>query len=440
MSFTKLGLLTPLLTNLNTLGFAQPTDVQAKVIPSVLAGRDLLATAQTGSGKTAAFMLPLLHLLLTSGARVQANQVRCLVLAPTRELAEQIFQATQSFAQNLPIRSAVAYGGVSINPQMQKLRKGVDILIATPGRLLDLHQQNAVKFAGLAYLVLDEADRMLDLGFAQEINQLLRVIPRRKQTLLFSATISQRVEQLIKVLLNNPARFSVNPVNQAVNSVTQKIYTTDKKDKVALFLHLREQQNWQQAMVFVKTKKSAEQIAQLLQKHGLSADSIHGDKPQASRLKALEMFKQGKVNYLIATDVAARGLDIAQMPVVVNMDLPMVAQDYIHRIGRTGRAGESGVAVSLVSADEVELLLAIEQLQGRSFARLEEPGFVAEHRVPATDLRLGVKKKPKKAKVKTAIDDPSSRIHLGDALADSAPKIKNVRSRPNFLSGANKKR
>lgn len=439
MSFNHLGVFAPLLANLQSLDFVTPTAVQEKVIPSVLAGRDVLATAQTGSGKTAAFMLPLLQLLMTSGAKVQSNQVRCLVLVPTRELAEQIFQASQEFSANLPVRLGVAYGGVSINPQMMRLRKGLDVLIATPGRLLDLVQQNAVNFHFLAHLVFDEADRMLDLGFAKEINQLLRVFPRKKQTLLFSATISNRVSELVSVLLQNPLKVAVNPINQAVNTVTQKVYTTDKKQKVDLFFYLLEQQAWHQAMIFVKTKKSADQMTQLLREKGLAVDCIHGDKPQSARLKALDNFKQGHINYLVATDVAARGLDITQMPVVVNMDLPIVAQDYIHRIGRTGRAGETGLAVSLVSADEVELLLAIEQLQGRNFSRLEEPGFIAEHRVPMTDLRVGVKKKPKKPKVKTAIDDPSSRIHLGDAF-NQAPKVKTVRSKPSFLSGSNKKK
>lgn len=398
MTFASFGLIDPLLRALDTLGYQSPTPVQAQAIPAVLAGRDLMAAAQTGTGKTAGFALPLLQRLTMEGPQVASNSVRALVLVPTRELAEQVFESFRQYGAHLPLRMAVAYGGVSINPQMMKLRKGVDVLVATPGRLLDLHRQNAVRFAQLQTLVLDEADRMLDLGFSRELNAVFAALPKRRQTLLFSATFSDAIRTLAGGLLDNPVSIEVSPRNTAAQSVRQWLVPVDKKRKTTLFLHLLKKNRWGQVLVFAKTRKGVDELVETLLAQGISADSIHGDKPQPGRLRALERFKAAEVQVLVATDVAARGLDIDALPQVVNFDLPIVAEDYIHRIGRTGRAGATGAAVSLICADEVQLLAAIETLIRQTLPRMEEPGFAPEHRVPMTDARGQVLKKPKKPK------------------------------------------
>lgn len=400
-TFASLGLLDPLLKALEGLGHGTPTPIQAQAIPPALKGRDLLAAAQTGTGKTAGFALPLLQRLTLEGPQVAANSVRALVLVPTRELAEQVHASVRDYGQHLPLRTAVAYGGVSINPQMMKLRKGVDILVATPGRLLDLYRQNAVKFAQLQALVLDEADRMLDLGFARELDELFAALPRKRQTLLFSATFSDAIRTLARELLRDPLSIEVSPRNTAAKSVRQWLVPVDKKRKAELFCHLLQANRWRQALVFAKTRKSVEELVGLLQRQGIAADSIHGDKPQPARLRALQRFKAGEVDLLVATDVAARGLDIEEMPLVVNFDLPIVAEDYVHRIGRTGRAGASGQAVSLVCADEVELLAAIETLIGQTLQRREEPDFEPEHVQPEVaqpEPREAPQKQPRRDK------------------------------------------
>jgi ATP-dependent RNA helicase RhlE len=397
-TFASLGLIDALLSALDTLGYKTPTPVQTQAIPAVLAGRDLMAAAQTGTGKTAGFALPLLQRLTMEGPQVASNSVRVLVLVPTRELAEQVHDSFREYGRNLPLRTHVAYGGVSINPQMMKLRKGLDVLVATPGRLLDLYRQNAVKFTQLQTLVLDEADRMLDLGFSRELDAVFAALPKQRQTLLFSATFSDAIRAMAGTLLNNPLSIEVSPRNTTVKSVRQWVVTVDKKCKPELFLHLLKKKRWGQVLVFVKTRKGVDQLVETLLAQRITADAIHGDKPQPARLRALERFKAGEVQILVATDVAARGLDIDDLPQVVNFDLPIVAEDYIHRIGRTGRAGASGEAISLVCADEVQLLAAIETLTGQVLPRVEEPGFVPDHRVPATDARGQVLKKPKKPK------------------------------------------
>jgi ATP-dependent RNA helicase RhlE len=398
MTFASLGLIDALLSALDTLEYKIPTPVQTQAIPAVLAGRDLMAAAQTGTGKTAGFALPLLQRLTMEGPQVASNSVRVLVLVPTRELAEQVHQSFRDYGRHLPLRTHVAYGGVSINPQMMKLRKGLDVLVATPGRLLDLYRQNAVKFIQLQTLVLDEADRMLDLGFSRELDAIFAALPRQRQTLLFSATFSDPIRAMADTLLRDPVRVEASPRNTAARSVRQWVIPVDKKRKPELFVHLLKQKRWRQVLVFVKTRKGVDQLVDDLRARGIGADSIHGDKPQPARLRALERFKAGEVQILAATDVAARGLDIDDLPQVVNFDLPIVAEDYIHRIGRTGRAGASGEAVSLVAADEVPQLAAIETLTGKVLPRMEEPGFEPEHRVPATDARGQVLKKPKKPK------------------------------------------
>jgi superfamily II DNA/RNA helicase len=398
MSFASLGLIDQIVRTLASLDYSQPTAVQAEAIPAVLAGRDVMAAAQTGTGKTAGFALPLLQRLVTDGAPVASNSVRVLVLVPTRELAEQVHESFRSYGAGLPLRTMVAYGGVSINPQMMRLRKGVDVMVATPGRLLDLQRQNAVRLDGVQALVLDEADRMLDLGFSRDIDKLLAMLPKRRQTLLFSATFSDAIRALAAKLLVDPVDIATAPANTTVKAIRQWIVPTDKKRKPELFLHLLKRHGWSQVLAFVKTRKGVDQLVELLDAQGILADSIHGDKPQPARLRALERFKAGEVRILVATDVAARGLDIDELPVVVNVDLPIVAEDYVHRTGRTGRAGASGEAVSIVCADEVQQLAAIEALTGQTLERKEEPGFVAEHRVPQTNAGGQVVKKPKKPK------------------------------------------
>src|SRR5690554_482743 len=430
MSFAHLGLMPALLANLQQLGYQQPTAVQQQAIAPVLAGKDVLAAAQTGTGKTAAFTLPILQLLLTQGEKVTSNCVRTLVLVPTRELAEQVHESIRHYLGELPLRTAVAYGGVSINPQMMQLRRGVDVLVATPGRLLDLYQQNAVRFHQMQILVLDEADRMLDLGFAKELNALFSLMPQKRQTLLFSATFSGPIRTLAGGLLHEPVRIDVTPKHSAAESVKQYLIVVDKKDKTDLFLHLLREREWGQVLVFVRTRKGAEVLQKKLNAAQVSADAIHGDKTQPARLRALEDFKAGHVQVLVATDVAARGLDIEQLPQVVNFDLPTVAQDYVHRIGRTGRAGLTGEAVSLVSADELDELIAIEELLGLNLPRFDEPGFYAEHRLPETRLGVGRVKKPKKPKKKKTATGVGQ-IHLGeDFFAENKPKVVPVRSVP----------
>jgi ATP-dependent RNA helicase RhlE len=398
MSFASLGLIDPLVRTLDALGYATPTPVQTQAIPSVLAGRDMMAAAQTGTGKTAGFALPLLQRLTMEGPQVASNSVRVLVLVPTRELAEQVHESFKAYGAGLPLRTSVAYGGVSINPQMMKLRKGLDVLVATPGRLLDLYRQNAVKFDQLQTLVLDEADRMLDLGFSRELDAVFAALPKRRQTLLFSATFSDEIRALAGTLLSNPLSIEVSPRNTTVQKIRQWVVPVDKKRKPELFIHLLNKKRWSQVLVFVKTRKGVEQLVDTLAANGVAADSIHGDKPQPARLRALERFKAGQCQILVATDVAARGLDIDDLPQVVNFDLPIVAEDYIHRTGRTGRAGNKGEAVSLVCADEVGLLAAIEILTKQTLERVEEPGFSPEHRVPVTNTAGQVVKKPKKPK------------------------------------------
>ena len=397
MSFASLGLIDPLQRTLESLGYASPTPVQAQAIPAVLAGRDMMAAAQTGTGKTAGFALPLLQRLTLQG-QVGSNAVRVLVLVPTRELAEQVHESFRAYGAGLPLRTHVAYGGVSINPQMMKLRKGLDVLVATPGRLLDLYRQNAVTFGQLETLVLDEADRMLDLGFSRELDAVFAALPAQRQTLLFSATFSDEIRALAGKLLSDPLSIEVSPRNSTVKRIKQWVVPVDKKRKPELFLHLYKKQRWGQVLVFVKTRKGVDVLVEMLQSQGIAADSIHGDKPQPARLRALERFKAGQATILVATDVAARGLDIDDLPHVVNFDLPIVAEDYIHRTGRTGRAGASGEAVSLVCADEVGLLAAIEILTRQTLERIEEPGFAPEHRVPLTNTAGDILKKPKKPK------------------------------------------
>jgi len=413
MTFASLGLIDPLLRTLEDLDYQTPTPIQAQAIPAILKGRDLLASAQTGTGKTAGFALPLLQTLTQQGSVVANNSVRALVLTPTRELAEQVLQSLQRYGEHLPLRSYAVYGGVSINPQMMALRKGVDVLVATPGRLLDLYRQNAIKFNQLQLLVLDEADRMLDLGFADELDQLFSALPPKRQTLLFSATFSAPIRQMADGMLRDPLMIDISPRNSAIASVEQWLVPVDKKRKTELFLQLLAERKWPQTLVFAKTRKAVELLLEAVQAQGVNADCIHGDRPQPSRLRALECFKNNEVSMLIATDVAARGLDIPELPLVINFDLPINAEDYVHRIGRSGRAGASGEAISLVSADEVRQLAAIETLTQKLLERREQIDFAPEHRVPETRVGGQLIKKPKKPK-KPKTYGGKGKTHLGN--------------------------
>jgi ATP-dependent RNA helicase RhlE len=385
MSFTSLGLSAPILAAVAEKGYDTPSPIQAQAIPAVLEGRDVMAAAQTGTGKTAGFTLPILE-LLSRGERAQANQARVLILTPTRELAAQVGESVAMYGKNLPLRSAVVFGGVKINPQMLKLRRGVDVLVATPGRLLDLYNQNAIKFKQLEILVLDEADRMLDMGFIHDIRKIMAFLPKQRQNLMFSATFSGEIRTLAKSIVNNPVEISVSPENTTAKSVTQCIYPVDKNQKPTLLTHLINSNDWQQVLIFSKTKHGANRLATHLENAGITAAAIHGNKSQGARTRALAEFKQGAVRALVATDIAARGLDIDQLPQVVNFDLPNVPEDYVHRIGRTGRAGSTGHAVSLVSSDEFKLLSDIERLIKEILPRETLAGFEPTHPLPESRL------------------------------------------------------
>lgn len=381
MTFDTLGLDAALVRAVLEKGYTIPSPIQAQAIPAILRGNDIMAAAQTGTGKTAGFTLPLLH-RLSLGKPVRANRVRALVLTPTRELAAQVHDNVVGYGQHLRLHSTVVFGGVKINPQMMRLRRGADVLVATPGRLMDLYQQNAIQFNDLEILVLDEADRMLDMGFIHDIKKILALLPKNRQNLLFSATFSEEIRDLAKGLLNNPVEISVTPKNSAAPLVEQSVYVVDKARKTALLSHLIHDRKWQQVLVFSRTKHGADRLARQLANDNISAAAIHGNKSQNQRTEALAGFKQGKVRILVATDIAARGIDIDQLPQVVNFDLPNVPEDYVHRIGRTGRAGSTGEAISLVSADEAKQLLDIEKLIKRKFQREQIDGFEPDHMVP----------------------------------------------------------
>ncbi len=385
MAFSQLGLSETLVRAVNERGYETPTPIQAQAIPAVLSGGDVMAAAQTGTGKTAGFTLPLLHRLTANPAR-QGKGVRALILTPTRELAAQVGESVTSYGRHLPLRAAVVFGGVKINPQIEQLRRGVDILVATPGRLLDLHSQGAVRFDRLETLVLDEADRMLDMGFIRDIRKILALLPSERQNLMFSATFSQEIRRLTDSLLTTPTRVEVAPRSSTAETVAQKIHPVDKAQKPALLRHLIETHDWRQVLVFTRTKHGANRLAQKLERGGIGAAAIHGNKSQGARTRALSGFKAGDVRVLVATDIAARGLDIEQLPHVVNFELPNVPEDYVHRIGRTGRAGSEGEAVSLVSIDELKCLRDIETMLRRHLQRETVTGFEPDDRIPMTRL------------------------------------------------------
>ncbi|BAN68866.1 DEAD/DEAH box helicase [endosymbiont of unidentified scaly snail isolate Monju] len=381
MTFEQLGLSADILRAVAEQGYSAPTPIQAQAIPVVLEGRDILAGAQTGTGKTAGFTLPLLHRLAET-TRKGSRTVRALILTPTRELAAQVGESVATYGRHLDLRSAVIFGGVKINPQIQQLRRGVDILIATPGRLLDHVSQGTLDLSRVEILVLDEADRMLDMGFIHDIRKVLAQLPERRQNLLFSATFSGEIRALAERLLDAPVSIEVARRNTAAESVAQRVYRVDRGRKAELLAWLIGSRDWRQVLVFTRTKHGANRLAQYLDKAGPSATAIHGNKSQGARTRALAGFKKGDIRVLVATDIAARGLDIDQLPHVVNFELPNVAEDYVHRIGRTGRAGREGEAVSLVCVDEDRLLRDIEKVIGRRL-----PAEVLEGYEPDPSIR-----------------------------------------------------
>jgi ATP-dependent RNA helicase RhlE len=390
MSFSTLGLSAELLRAVADQGYRTPTPIQAAAIPVVLAGNDLMASAQTGTGKTAAFTLPLLQRLATSPA--SNGRARALVLVPTRELAAQVADAVRTYGRHSRLRCAQVFGGVNINPQMRELRTGVDIIVATPGRLIDHLERRTVDLSGIETLVLDEADRMLDMGFIPAIERIVKQLPRARQTLLFSATFPGPIRSLAARFMRNPQVVEVARRNATADAVTQSAYFVDQARKRELLAHLFEANNWQQVLVFTRTKHGADRLAKQLDKAGIDATAIHGDKSQNQRTRALAEFKRMKVRALVATDVAARGLDIDELPHVVNFDLPNVPEDYVHRIGRTGRAGQSGEAISLVSPDEGAQFAAIQKLV-RAEIRIDTASGFAQ-RTPAAQTQTDRSRAP----------------------------------------------
>lgn len=390
MSFESLGLMAEIRRAVSEKGYSAPTPIQLQAIPPVLEGKDLMGGAQTGTGKTAGFTLPLLHRLMSSSKNSKnSNAVRALVLTPTRELAAQVHESVETYGKYLPLKSTVVFGGVSINPQIKTLRKGVDILVATPGRLLDHVSQKTVDLSKVEVLVLDEADRMLDMGFIRDIRKVLALLPKQKQTLLFSATFSDEIKRLSNDLLNSPTLIEVARRNTASETVAQVVHPVDKSRKRELLSLLIASHNWKQVLVFNRTKHGANRLAEQLNTDGITAAAIHGNKSQGARTKALADFKSGKVRVLVATDIAARGIDIDQLPHVVNYELPNVAEDYVHRIGRTGRAGNEGEAMSLVCVDELKLLKGIERLINKDIKKVTFEGFEPDPSIKPEPIQNG---------------------------------------------------
>jgi len=383
MSFEQLGLSKPLLKAIKDQGYTEPSPIQAKAIPIILEKKDVLAAAQTGTGKTAGFTLPMLELLSQNNKKVGKLQVKALVLTPTRELAAQVEQNVKSYSKYTDFTSAVVFGGVGINPQKAAIKKGVDILVATPGRMLDLVAQNALDLRAVEFFVLDEADRMLDMGFVHDIKKVLKILPKNKQNLLFSATFSKNIKELAAQLLNNPILVEVAKPNQTNHKVKHIVHKVNKNDKNEMISHIITEQKMKQVLIFTRTKHGANKLCKKLEFDGISSSAIHGNKSQGARTKALADFKAGSIQTLVATDIAARGIDIADLPYVINYELPNVPEDYVHRIGRTGRAGKEGQAISLVCIDEDEYLRDIEKLLKTQIEQVLVDGFEVDPTIKA---------------------------------------------------------
>lgn len=389
MSFLNLGLCTELLRAIKEEGYTTPTPIQTESIPVILSKKDVLAAAQTGTGKTAGFTLPLLELLNKNYSKDKKSVVKALILTPTRELATQVAQSVEVYGKYLPFKSAVIFGGVGINPQKAILKKGVDIITATPGRLLDLVSQDCLDLSKVEFLVLDEADRMLDMGFIHDIKKILSILPKHRQNLLFSATFSPEIKKLADGLLKTPVLIEVSKANSTSHKVEQTVHHVDKERKKELLIHLLNKNSWKQVLVFTRTKHGANKLSEALIKDKITSAAIHGNKSQGARTKALDDFKAGTVRVLVATDIAARGIDIDQLPHVINFELPNVPEDYVHRIGRTGRAGNSGDAISLVCIDEHDYLLAIEKLIKQKINKIAIEGFKVNPNIKAEPISNG---------------------------------------------------
>ena len=421
MSFDSLGLKAELLRAVSENGYSTPTPIQQQAIPLILEGRDIMGGAQTGTGKTAGFTLPLLQNLISSGTSKQGQRpIRALVLTPTRELAAQVGESVKTYGKYLPLKSTVIFGGVKINPQIQKLRNGIDILVATPGRLLDHIGQKTIDLSKLEILVLDEADRMLDMGFIRDIRKVLVLLPKQKQTLFFSATFSGDIKRLAKELLKSPALIEVAQRNTTAERVTQVVHPVDKGRKRELLSLLIGSNNWRQVLVFTRTKHGANRLSAQLVTDGIASAAIHGNKSQGARTRALSEFKAGKIRVLVATDIAARGLDIDQLPHVVNFELPNVPEDYIHRIGRTGRAGNEGEAMSLVCVDELKLLRDIERLIKSDIPKDIIEGFTPDPSIKAEPIRQGGRGKPQRNSRKPAGNHSGGRSRNGGKSSGNA--------------------
>ena len=428
MLFTDLGLSESILRAISEEGYTSPTPIQAKSIPAVLKGGDLLAAAQTGTGKTAGFTLPILQRLSSTaqvggaGGTGGKRKLRVLILTPTRELAAQVQESVVTYGKYTGLKSTVIFGGVGANPQIKAIAAGLDILVATPGRLLDLMSQNCVSLAHIEILVLDEADRMLDMGFLRDIKKILAALPKQRQNLLFSATFSTEIKALADSLLNSPALIEVARSNSANEAIAQLIHPVDRTQKHPLLAHLVKSNQWQQVLVFTRTKHGANKLVTQLDKDGITAMAIHGNKSQSARTKALADFKEGKITVLVATDIAARGIDIDQLPHVVNYDLPNVSEDYVHRIGRTGRAGSNGVAVSLVCVDEHQMLRDIEKLIKQKLPQEVIAGFEPDPNAVAQPIQLRSQQHQQSRKPRTAGGGASGDVGRGSGGGKPAVK------------------
>lgn len=398
MSFDSLGLSAPLLKAIAKKGYTEPSPIQEKAIPVVLQGKDVLASAQTGTGKTAGFTLPILQ-LLSQTQQSHKRKIRALVLTPTRELAAQIFENVKEYSEFIDFRSAVIFGGVNQNPQIKAIKNGLDLLVATPGRLLDLHNQGELSLANVEILVLDEADRMLDMGFLKDIQRIMALLPKRRQNLLFSATFSKDIKKLANSILYQPVLVEATPENTTAEKVSQRGYKVDRGRKAELVIKLISEGNWSQVLIFMRTKHGANNLTKKLLNKNIASAAIHGNKTQGARVKALADFKSGKIRVLVATDIAARGLDIPLLPHVINYELPNIPEDYVHRIGRTGRAGASGQAISLIDFEEYEYVRDIEKLLGEKLQSETVPGFDLEN-IPSPPKQERGRRNPNKPKKK----------------------------------------